>query len=233
MSTKKKAGSGLADLAKRDRPQRAKAPVPAPEPVVEPGEADAPEGEPVEVETPAGGGASLSTRAKASSKSVARASVVEVGTWVHEVTIAQARAAYAADLISRGADAPTSFDEWTGDAIRALAAMSPEARERKIEALPEEPQLVPDETAQVPGVMRKYKRKGGKVRLAEDVAARMDEARLIDHERGELRGKNTFLVAAIRVATERARVAYEKRTGEAELPPAPKGRLPRQSTKRR
>ncbi|GMA42425.1 hypothetical protein [Mobilicoccus caccae] len=114
--------------------------------------------------------------------------------------------------------------------MRELAALRPSVREKRLADLPSEPATVVDVKT---GEERKAKRKGNKVRVPEDVVARMDIAREEDERAGiAARGRNTFIVAAMRYGAERARKLAEERTGAAELPPAPPGRLPRRGSSR-
>lgn len=161
---------------------------------------------------------------------VARPLQEQIGLYVHEVTMEGARAAYLADFRNRGADSPNGLDHWIAEAVRELAALKPAERDKRITALPPEPATVLDPTT---GKERKAKRKGNKSRLSEDTVARMDVACAADEEAGlAARGRNTFIVAAMRWGAERARRLHEERTGNAELPPAPPGRLPRRGRSR-
>lgn len=201
MSSKNKASVSLSEVAGRDRPVMTQQPAPV--------------------------GRAARPRATARTKAtdVARATPVQIGLYVHEATMSQARAAYLADFRSRRHDAPNGLDHWIGEAVRQLAALTPAQRDKRLAALPPEPATITDPDT---GQERPAVRKGGKVRLSEDTTARMDIARAADEEAGiTVAGRNTFIVAAMRFGTERARTLHQERTGAAELPPAPAGRLPR------
>lgn len=154
----------------------------------------------------------------------------QIGLYIHEATMQDVRSAYLADFHSRGESAPNSLDAWIGEAVRELAALRPEARAKRLDALPAEPATVVDPAT---GEERPAVRKGGKVRLSEDTAARMDIACSEDEEaRYASRGRNTFIAAAMRYGVARARRLHEERTGDTELPPAPPGRLTRRGASR-
>lgn len=194
----------LVDLAERDRPTSLTAPQ---EPTTNPPPARKP------------------TKGR-----VARTgTMAQIGLYVHEVTQEQARAAYVSDYHLRGQQAPNGYDRWIVEAVRELAALTPRARQKRLDALPPEPETVTDATT---GEQRPAKRKGNKIRMPEDVAARMDVARDEDEREGvAARGRNAFIVAAMRYGTERARRLAEQRTGRAELP-TPPSRLPRRGSSR-
>ena len=141
-----------------------------------------------------------------------------------------ARAAYMADFRLRGEDAPSGLDHWIGEAVRELAALGLAERANLLEALPEEPAMLVDAET---GEPRPANRGNGKVRLSEGTVARMDIAREADESGGvAARGRTTFIVAAMRYGTARVRRLYQERTGAAQLPPAPPGRLPRRGRSR-
>lgn len=201
----------LADVANTDRPE-----VPATT------QAPAP--------TTTSGGATPAGQGRRRGRGTARASQEQIGLYVHEGTMQDARSAYMADFRMRGQDAPNGLDHWIGEAVRELAGLRPAERAKRLAALPEEPAMIVDPET---GQRRDAKRKNGKVRLSEDTAARMDVARAADEEAGlAARGRTTFIVAAMRYGAERTRRLHETRTGDKELPQAPPGRLPRRGRSR-
>lgn len=199
----------LADVANTDRPEAPTAQAPAP------------------TTTP---GAATISQGRRRGRGTARASQEQIGLYVHEATMQDARSAYMADFRMRGEDAPSGLDHWIGEAVRELAGLRPAERAKRLAALPEEPATIVDPET---GQRRDAKRKNGKVRLSEDTTARMDVARAADEEAGlAARGRTTFITAAMRYGAERSRRLHESRTGDTELPPAPPGRLPRRGRSR-
>lgn len=206
--SKRKATVSLTDVAGRDRPTTGPGP----------GRAQGRKGGPVST------GATRDER-----KAPARGSQVQVGLYVSEATMEEARAAYLSDYLLRGEAAPNGFDHWIGEAVRHLAALTPTQRQRRLDGLPEEGGTVVDRET---GQTRPAERKPGKVRLSEDTASRMDIAREADEREGRAyRGRTTFIVAAMRAGVDRARDLRVERLGDSELPPAPT-RLPRRSSSR-
>ncbi len=79
---------------------------------------------PADIAAPRHSTASLTSSASVPpSRGRGRAATEQVGIYVNEVTMRDARAAYMADFRLRGEDAPSGLDHWIGEAVRELAAL--------------------------------------------------------------------------------------------------------------